>query len=51
MYIILEIEAALFVYGKKLGFEEKRGMAATTVAQIDLVPSLSLLLGILFIIL
>jgi len=40
-----EVEAALFVYGKKLAFNDQRG-AISSVSQIDLVPTLSLLLGI-----
>ncbi|XP_023334554.1 GPI ethanolamine phosphate transferase 3 [Eurytemora carolleeae] len=39
-----EIEAGLFVYGLKLGFDLKA--EASTVSQIDLVPTLSLLLGV-----
>ena len=46
LLIILEIEAGLFVYGSKLGFDLKA--EASTVSQIDLVPTLSLLLGKLY---
>jgi len=41
---IPEVEAGLFVYGRKFGFS--RGSRGRQVSQIDIVPSISLLLGI-----
>ena len=40
-----EVEAGLFVYGSKLGFEAG-GAAGSPVSQVDLVPTISLLLGV-----
>ena len=42
---VVEVEAGLFVYGLKLGFDKRS--VESTVSQIDLVPTLSLLLGTL----